>query len=311
MSPYTKKVTNKVGSKFWDENVHLPCGKCVECKKRRVSEWVFRLEQEDLSSTSSLFVTLTFDNKYVPMSPKGYMTLPYKEDRVINKGKNKGKTKKVPSEYHMESFIKRLRYYQNGSKKSKIKYYGVGEYGSKTNRPHWHLIIFNVNDKEDIHKAWPYGTVHVGNVSGDSIAYTCKYIDKPSRIPVHINDDRVPEYSRMSQGLGDRFLTPAMIRYFKADYSRNFITLKDGKKIPLPRYYRKKIFKEGTKEYYESMLFNRRNIKKIQDEGYEKAKREFEKIYGKREGYIFEDWLAANKKGKELKFYKSLKTREL
>jgi hypothetical protein len=146
----------------------------------------------------------------------------------------------------VQKYNKRLR-----KNSPNLRYFFVGEYGSKRYRPHYHGIVFNAR-KEDIFNAWtvndnPFGTVHIGGVSGASIAYTLKYIMKPSRIPIHKNDDRVPEFRMMSKGLGDNYLTPQMIKYHKKDILKVFTTIEDGIKIPLPRFYRDKIFTDQEK----------------------------------------------------------------
>jgi len=143
----------------------------------------------------------------------------------------------------VQLFMKRLRKLQ----KTKLKYYAVGEYGSKNYRPHYHIILFNLEDPEYIAQSWNAGTVHIGNVSGASIAYTCKYIAKPSRIPLHKNDDRIPEFSLISKGIGTGYLTPQMVAYHTADLERNYVTLLGNVKVAMPKYYRDKILDDQQK----------------------------------------------------------------
>jgi hypothetical protein len=111
----------------------------------------------------------------------------------------------------------------------------------------------------------------VGKVSGDSIAYTCKYIDKQKRIPLHINDDRVPEFSLMSRKLGENYLNKQNIAWHKSDITRNYIVKEGGFKIALPRYYRERIYNSleksaqrfiinlNEKEKYEKLVIKSKN----------------------------------------------------
>lgn len=163
-----------------NDDTLFPCGKCIECTKRRASAWSFRLMEQDKISVSAHFITLTYDIKHVPLTEKGYMTL---------------------NQRHMQLFIKKLRKTHAESKQFPIRYYYVGEYGGKTNRPHYHIILFNA-EVEKVQPAWQYGQVHYGTVGGASIGYTLKYITKARRIPEHKNDDRVREFSNMSKGIG-------------------------------------------------------------------------------------------------------------
>lgn len=144
---------------------------------------------------------------------------------------------------------------------AKISYYACGEYGGKTNRPHYHIILFGASE-ELIRAAWSQngsaiGFVHVGNVSGASIGYTLKYLCKPSKIPMHRNDDRVPEMSRMSHGIGKNYLTPEMIAWHKADLlNRYYVPMEGGQKIGLPRYLKQKVYTEEERKQIATHIKN-------------------------------------------------------
>lgn len=187
-----------------DEKASVPCGKCPECFARRISGWSFRLMQEDKHSDSSYFITLTYDTKTVPITKGGFMAL-CKRD--------------------VQLFFKRLRKSHDTDTHSMgtgIRYYVCGEYGGKSYRPHYHMLLFNANlklmfDTSDLlvlkHSdydgqtpvrciQWDKGMVTVGMVNHASVGYTLKYMCKPKRIPLHRNDDRLPEFSLMSKNLG-------------------------------------------------------------------------------------------------------------
>ena len=204
----------------WNKDGYtLPCGKCYECKARRVSGWSFRLNKEAEGSTSALFVTLTYAPEHTPMSENGYMTL------------NKS---------DIQKFLKRYR--KKHGTNTKIKYYLCGEYGGNTLRPHYHIILFNGN-AEHIETAWGLGQIHIGKVNEASTGYTLKYLAKPSQIPKHRNDDRLKEFSLMSKKMGISYITPEMVKWHKKDLkNRMYIALKDGKKIAMPRYFKEKIY---------------------------------------------------------------------
>ncbi len=203
-----------------DRQVPVPCGKCPACLSRRTSVWTFRLKQHAKNANTSHFVTLTYDTRFVPITKRGYLTLDKRDVQLYFKKLRKAHPKEVV-----------------------IKYYLAGEYGSKTFRPHYHIILFNA-DINLIHKSWDKGEVHIGELTEASAAYTAKYINKGKIIPMHQNDDRIPEFSLMSKKLGLNYLSEKIIRYHRADIERNYLTLEDGKKISLPRYYRQKIWTE-------------------------------------------------------------------
>lgn len=210
--------------------------------------WSFRLMQEERHALSSFFITLTYDTKYVPISKKGYMSL---------------------DKRHIQLFMKKLR----KDNKNKLKYYICGEYGSKTDRPHYHMILFNV-DISTIQENWAMGQIHYGGVSEASVGYTLKYMMKEKKIPKHQNDDRVREFSLMSKGLGIKYLTKEMIQWHNADYvNRLYCNIKGGKKISMPRYYKDRIFNKEQrgeqKEYFTN--YHREQAEKLSQDS-EQAK---------------------------------------
>lgn len=188
-----------------------------------------------------MFLTLTYDTAYVPITKKGYMTL---------------------CKRCLQLFIKRLRKYHH--KDAKIKYYAVGEYGGKTMRPHYHLILFNA-DKEKIDKAWNKGSIYIGTVEGASVGYTLKYLAKEKKIPLHKNDDRVKEFSLMSKGLGTSYLSENMKQWHYADINnRMYIPIEDNKKICMPRYYKDKLYTKEQRKIIGLTLQEREQ--KVQEE---------------------------------------------
>lgn len=230
------RAGEKYGGKTQILDLIVPCGKCPPCAKRRVDEWVFRLTTEEWKHSSAHFITLTYSPEHVPISPMGYMTL--------TKGNGRKQEGKKRQESDWQLFMKRLRRnLHNEGRKQTIKTYMAGEYGTITKRPHYHAIMFSTNITiNDIDKAWQRGSIHLGQVSGDSISYTCKYLDKPKQIPEWSGDDRVKEYSISSKGMGMNYITPEIIKWHTDDLNRNYIVKEGGHKIALPRIYRQRIY---------------------------------------------------------------------
>jgi len=142
---------------LYKQDLTVPCGHCNFCLSNRRADWTFRLYQEHKKAPSSHFLTLTYDDTTVPIGDDCYSL----------------------SKRDLQLFTKRLRK-ENGSK---LRYYSVGEYGTKTQRPHYHSIMFgiNVSTLDKIQTIWGLGNVHVGQVSEASIHYVTKYV---------INNDR-------------------------------------------------------------------------------------------------------------------------
>lgn len=205
----------------------VPCGRCIECRKLRVNSWFVRLKSEKNRAKSAHFLTLTYDDENLVYSDNGNMSLNYKDT---------------------QDFWKRIRINQPKDHPP-VKYFLVGEYGSKTNRPHYHAIVFNVADPNAFDKQWTKGGTHTGEVADASIFYTLKYALKSAGKIKKTDqwDDRTIEKALMSKGLGENYLTDAMIKHHKDDVSRG-VTMLGNTKLPLPRYYRDKIFSQADKQ---------------------------------------------------------------
>jgi len=225
------KPSQSIKDTFYMQQV--PCGTCVDCMKRRVNGWFVRLMSEYNDSTSAYFVTLTYNDESIPFSENGLMTLDYK---------------------HFQNFVKR---YRTSSNDKNIKYYLVGEYGENTYRPHYHAIIYNVSDINGFMADWEkqHGHTHVGTVKPQSVYYTLKYaLKRIHKIRKRDEfDDRLPEKALISKKLGLNYLSPEMVRFFKNDVTRP-VTMLGNQKLPLPRYYRDKIFSEAEKAQRNTLL---------------------------------------------------------
>lgn len=245
--PYYVSLTHPQWDAFTNtfiEEVPVPCGKCYNCIQRRKQEWGFRLLQEIKRSRFCYFVTLTYNTEHVPFTKKGYKTLD-KED--------------------LKNFFKRLRYHHKDHlhtymydqqrqrlnlpiKKLPIKYYAVGEYGSIRKRPHYHIILYNTYIPTII-KSWkdenenPIGSIKILPAHHNTIFYTLKYIEKTGPI-MPTNFDGQKEFSTNSNFIGANYLTPNIIKWHRSDPNNNFCHTEGGYKIPIPRYYRDKIYGE-------------------------------------------------------------------
>lgn len=215
----------------------VPCGTCPLCLNARRMSWLMRIEHEHKTTDMPFqwFLTLTYNERKVPKRA-GVKTL-YKR--------------------HPQLFFKRLR-----KRGYKIKYILVGEYGSKTHRPHYHVIAWTDAPAGEIDRSWSYGHVHYRHIGRGSILYTLKYILNPRE-----GDNKVKqkEYAVFSKGLGASYLSDAMARYHNPAYCGSDLglpvvdsrllderliltTVVDGRVVPLPRYYREKLF-SGYQKY--------------------------------------------------------------
>jgi hypothetical protein len=209
----------------------VPCGRCINCRNKRVAGWSARLIKEDKHSEMSFFITLTYDSDHVMFSPCNRPTL-------------------WPS--HLTSYWKMLR---KKFKSNAIKYYACGEYGSNRQRPHYHAILFikktsysAVEILQLIESNWPHGETFTGTVTGESIAYVLKYISKTGSVPAYSGDKRTKEFQRSSKGLGANYLQTNKSWHLEDLQNRAYIPLNGGGRSPIPRYYKDKIYTKEQKQ---------------------------------------------------------------
>ena len=110
--------------------MQVPCGKCVLCRSKKATEWSFRATCETVYSTSiPLFVTLTYNNRNLP------------EHGVFKE--------------ELQLFMKRLRIRLDRlNYKHNIRYFACSEYGSRSKRPHYHMILWNFPREGSLQNIW-------------------------------------------------------------------------------------------------------------------------------------------------------------
>lgn len=183
-----EKAGNRFEDSFFIERRDIiPCGRCDGCQADKARKWADRLLLEKSLHDDSWFVTLTFNDKWLPRMCGG----------------TKWPDMYTVSRDHLQKFMKRLR----RDLGFPIKFFACGEYGDKGLRPHYHLIIFGLTLPEGdltplhrnnlgqmyytsklIEKYWSdpdsgesYGFNVVGEVTYESMSYVARYVMKKLR----------------------------------------------------------------------------------------------------------------------------------
>lgn len=231
----------------------LPCGKCFECLHNRRQEWTTRLIAEHQTSSSSCFLTLTYTDQNIP----------YGDDRPTLCKRDLQlflKRLRRDLEYNWciisengESVLKRLKRRSN-YKMLKIRYFAVGEYGSRTSRPHYHMILFNypfnIRLKSDnilftklVRRAWKNGNIHIGTTTEKSIGYTAGYLFGKGD-DVEGRQDHFMLCSRRG-GIGFKYLEDNFDKL--SEKVSTEIMIKGNKRV-MPKYYINKLYNDYDKE---------------------------------------------------------------
>lgn len=226
------------------ESLKVPCGQCIGCRLERSRQWAMRCVHESKMFDSNCFITLTYDDRFLPES----QSLVLKD---------------------FQNFMKRLRKRFGAG----IRFFHCGEYGTicKTckkseiycvcgrgrfvpslGRPHYHACLFNFDfvDKtffkesngcrlyvsNSLQELWPFGFSLIGDVTFESAAYVARYVTKKitgDKADAHY-DGKDPEYITMSRrpGIGRSWYDT-----FKADVFPCDNVVLNGKVLTPPKYY--------------------------------------------------------------------------
>lgn len=252
--------------------VYAPCQICNFCLQRRASDWAIRLHHHLKANINGYFLTLTYDQEHLPHVGNTY-------GRFVRPSLHRK---------HLAQFHKLVKQYQNRLLRKlwkregwtadiihltlhtayKVSYYAAPEYGSRTQRPHYHTLLFNIHPKviRDIvarGKVWKHGHVHLGNIADASIMYTTKYVIDRGEEWNDPTDNREKGKAMMSKGLGKTYLSKEMIAWHRED--TRFYTIINGIKKGLPRYYKDQIFTKAQRERLEEH-FKQLSAQKQQEE---------------------------------------------
>lgn len=225
--------------------VTVPCGSCLGCRMDQAASWAVRMCHE------AEFPRLQPDGRTPRYS--WFATLTYSPENLPEHGSV------VPEDFR--AFVARLR---RGFPRGSIQFYGCGEYGETSFRPHYHAVLFGpafldrdlhcrrngapVWISKAVQAAWGVGVTELTPFTPATARYTAGYVRKKVRRkddPGYY-DRVVPEtgeivtleseFSRMSRrpALGRRWIE----RFWSDVYPRDFVLLEGRPRKP-PRYYDK------------------------------------------------------------------------
>lgn len=212
----------------------VPCGRCLGCRTKQARDWAIRLTHESLVRRDAWYITLTYE-----------------------KAPERGSLEPV----EFQKWLKRLRRRHLG----RLSYYGCGEYGDATDRPHYHAVILGdqvFRDREEIgrrgpykvyrsellEKTWSKGFTELQAMSYGAAAYVAGYVRKKiSKLDSEDHYSRYvpetgelvevePEFSRMSRrpAIGKDWIR----QNWRDVYPRDFIPM-NGREFGVPRFYDK------------------------------------------------------------------------
>lgn len=226
----------------------LPCGRCQGCLLRFGQDWAVRCAHEAQMHAESCFVTLTYDDAHLP--------------------------REGVSLRELQLFVKRVR--EHFSPRL-LRFFGVGEYGTRTGRAHYHVCLFGVDWSDRVpagksptgFQMWSSKTLDAlwqerglcrsQAMTVETAAYAARYsLKKIGAARERKRQDPVtgewftlrPEFCTMSKrpGLGSSWL-----ERFRSDvFPAGRVVLADGREVPPPRFYMER-FAESDPEAYAAL----------------------------------------------------------
>lgn len=222
---------------FSRKGVSFGCGQCMPCRINKRRLWAHRIMLEALVSSSASFLTMTYDEDHIPDG--GSLDL-----------------------RHVQLFWKKLRKAGYG-----FRYFVVGEYGDKSERPHYHAALYGVPSCYcdfrcpdprchcvPFRKLWGHGNLYWGELTPASAHYIAGYVTKKMSKEDPTLNGRYPEFARMSlrPGIGavamSQVATALRCEAGRKEIARTGdvpLVLRHGRGLhPLGRYLRECLRKE-------------------------------------------------------------------
>lgn len=178
--------------------------------------WKIRLVEESRKCIANSFLTLTYNDANIP--PEGLQ----KRD--------------------IQLFIKKMR------KRFKFRYYLIGEYGPTTYRPHYHAIMFGIDNNtcrdmeiivEDV---WGHGFITLEPITETRINYIAEYHVNRFNYP----QGQEPTFKLLSTrpAIGSNYIE----RESQFHWGVEQMYYRSGAfKLSLPRYYKEKLYDRKTR----------------------------------------------------------------
>lgn len=224
--------------------IEIPCGKCWGCRLDYSRTWANRLMMELEDHDEAWFLTLTYDSDHVPMSA-------YPDPET-----GEAVDCMTLSKRDWQLFMKRLRKEYDAKK---IRFFASGEYGSKTARPHYHAIVYDLHFEpgelkfhkmsngfrlyrsDRLDKVWSNGFCIVAEVTWESCAYVARYCMKKvnGEMSKFYDDFNLePEFCLMSRkpGIARNYYEKHKDEIYKYD-KVNLSTAKRGVSTKPPKYF--------------------------------------------------------------------------
>lgn len=252
----------------------LRCRRCLGCRSDRARDLSLRAQHEAQHVGCSSFLTLTYSDEHLPHDAKGLR--PEHDRYVLTRPQVVRPYGGSLRRRDYELFLKRLRERLRLEFGARVRAYGVGEYGGRTVRPHYHVCLFGFDFLADrvpagkskmghpmfssklLDESWGLGKCWLNLMGREVASYAAKYALKslgPRYELRRLIDGRVVEVEPCFDSLprgGGALGVPWLERYWSDVFPRGVVVLPGGVESPAPLAYMKRC-KELQPEVYEAI----------------------------------------------------------
>lgn len=267
----------RIKNKYTGEEMVVACKHCVACEQLRNFKYSNQCDFESLTAKKTVLITLTFDDKFVPqfrmqqVGPQDWIL------RDADTGEFLGSTIMAPQlveeyskkvnyriNYHgrfpylckrdLQLFMKRLRKYLSKYEGQTVRFFATGEYGPKSFRPHFHILLYIYDTslllpsshtlgeypyaywskyqkaycrkgvllsrlEYYIRESWPFGGVDAQSIEqGSCASYVAGYVNSSVPLPACLKVDAVKSFSQHSRFLGRKIFGAELIPLLKQQF---------------------------------------------------------------------------------------------
>lgn len=240
------------------DRIDIPCGQCIGCRLEYSRQWAIRCMLEADYYDRNYFVTFTYDDAHLPAPA---MKLDQETGEVLGWYSRSSLEKSAVSKF-MKDLRSYLKYHYNYEG---VRFYACGEYGDKTKRPHYHLILFNCPDMQIyefsdfrkrnnlpegyalynskiVDKIWKNGYAVFAEVNFDTCAYVARYVMKKKKgkaSSFYEENGIIPEFTVCSRRPGIAYKHYQDNRDRIYEFDEIPLTKADGRamRVRPPRYF--------------------------------------------------------------------------
>lgn len=277
--------------RFVGDYIEIPCGKCEACQLSNAKQWTDRCLMELQDHKSSYFITLTYNNENLPTVPIVDKYGEIVQASTLQKRDFQLFMKKLRSEIHRECERYNCEHINESIEEPKIRYFACGEYGTGshyseaerrkcTYRAHYHAIMFGLElhdlkpysrnklgqqtyTSDWLSKIWNKGYVVIGEVTPESIAYTCRYVLKKAEgfdKKYYENFGMEPEFTLQSRkpGLARNYYERNKLKLFSQ--SNSYLSTINGSIKLRPNKYFERLFEKNHPGFMQQYKANKKEL---------------------------------------------------